>query len=115
MEKAMHDKAEEPRVLEKEIGLAPPDLRLTHQEWIFYWKSRFEASMQKVVLAQKFFEKVKEQTDSMFKEIIHLRKSNEELAAQLKTLQGQRQEDAAKEGGAPEGGKVKPFKRGKKK
>jgi chromosome segregation ATPase len=88
---------------------------MTHQEWTFYWKSKYESTLQKVVLSQQFFEKSKAQMNSMFQEISHLRKANEDLAAQLKTLQEQRQVDAAKEGGAPEAAVVKPFKRGKKK
>lgn len=105
---------DEKRLSESEIGLAPPELKLTLQEWVFFWKSRFEAAQGKIVLAQQWIEKRKEQIQSMAKEIAHLRKANEELAAQLNTLQAQRQEAAAKEGGAPGAAEVKPFKRKKK-
>lgn len=107
---------EDKRLSESECGMASPDLKLTHQEWIFFWKSRFEAATQRLILAQQWIDKVKEKMQSMAQEIAHLRKSNDELAAQLKNLQGQRQADAAKEGGAPEAAKIplkKTFKRKK--
>lgn len=74
-------KAEEPKVPDPSINIEP-DLRLTIKEWVLYWKTRYENSLEKIQAATKFIEGLR---DEMKKVQAH----NVKLQAEMKAIQEQ--------------------------
>ena len=66
-------KAKDEKFTEHEADSMGSEVRLTMQEWIRFWKFRYDSANQKVVLAQQWIEKTKEKLSAMGAEIDALR------------------------------------------
>lgn len=66
-------KAKDEKFTEHEADSMGSEVRLTMQEWVRFWKFRYDSANQKVVLAQQWIEKTKEKLSAMGAEIDALR------------------------------------------